>query len=303
MKFFFYKLFLLSSPFLFLLVYIEYRLQKMPTSYEWQRTHFERDLATHELIILGSSQAYYGINPAILGKGFNLANVSQSLFYDKKLAEKYIEKMPNLKKIILSFSYFSLNYDLIMAENWRIYAYWQYYKIAHRSLKKYHLSAWTKTFLYSPRLAVHFWVKQNFKAVDLPQTNGWLKMDTSANEYINTDIAKMRLALHHRYGWDENIVQENISNLATIMDLATKKNIELIVVTPPVVNDYSQYTNPAQEAKNKHILDSLQKIYHFRYLDFFRDTHFTNSDFNNPDHLNELGAIKFSTLLKSKIQD
>ena len=72
-----------------------------------------------------------GVNPNFFSfYGFNLSNVSQSLYYDTRLTLNYIDKMPKLKVIIMSIGYFSFRYQLSKSsEAWRedyYYTYWDH---------------------------------------------------------------------------------------------------------------------------------------------------------------------------------
>lgn len=68
-----------------------------------------------KILILGSSYAAYGINPAFLAdSAFNLALSGQSVKYNLMLLRKYIDKMPHLNKAILGIGYqtpFFMDYE------------------------------------------------------------------------------------------------------------------------------------------------------------------------------------------------
>src|SRR4051812_22574772 len=92
------KLFLFLLPLATGMFIVEYKLSSFQNSYNLKRTYFERQLDSVEVINVGSSQALYGINPAFFSyKTFNLANVSQTLFYDKRLVLSNLKKLPKLK--------------------------------------------------------------------------------------------------------------------------------------------------------------------------------------------------------------
>ncbi|HEY6161140.1 MAG TPA: hypothetical protein VI112_07950, partial [Bacteroidia bacterium] len=63
MKRFLFKSFLFMTPILCWIGFVEYRLGEVRNSYNQKREFFERNLANTEVLVLGSSQALYGIDP------------------------------------------------------------------------------------------------------------------------------------------------------------------------------------------------------------------------------------------------
>ena len=61
-----------------------------------------------QTLILGSSNAYDGLNPSVLPHAFNLANSSQTLEDDYRLLAKYIDSMDSLNTVVLGLGYHSL---------------------------------------------------------------------------------------------------------------------------------------------------------------------------------------------------
>lgn len=86
----------------------EWIAESIPNSYVYKREYMETHRGEIKTLILGSSNAYDGINPSILPAAFNLANSSQTLEDDARLLEKYIDGMDSLKTVILGLGYHSL---------------------------------------------------------------------------------------------------------------------------------------------------------------------------------------------------
>jgi hypothetical protein len=71
---------------------LEVYMRHIPNSYKYKDEWMKKNGNTVETLILGSSHAYYGINPEYLSwKAFNLANVSQDLERDFFVLDKYKE--------------------------------------------------------------------------------------------------------------------------------------------------------------------------------------------------------------------
>ena len=85
------KLFIITLPVIIVLIYVEYGLNHLDTHYLKKRIDLEKQLNSIEILSLGSSNAYFGINPSQFScPGFNLAFNAQSMYYDLAFIEKYI---------------------------------------------------------------------------------------------------------------------------------------------------------------------------------------------------------------------
>ena len=88
-------------PVLFVLVGLEYIVRKAPNEYQYKAQWMEKNADRVETLILGTSHAFYGINPSYLGpNAFSLAASAQCLQYDEFLFFKYSGwKMIRLQEI------------------------------------------------------------------------------------------------------------------------------------------------------------------------------------------------------------
>ena len=87
---------------------LEWGAEAIPNSYTYKRDYIERHGGEVKTLILGSSNAYDGINPTVLPGAFNLANSSQTLEDDYRLLERYIDDMDSLQTVIVGLGYHSL---------------------------------------------------------------------------------------------------------------------------------------------------------------------------------------------------
>ncbi len=120
MKRFGAKIALLAMPFAIAAAVLTSMPYWFKTSYSIKRDAFVSKMKGVQTLILGSSTAYYGIDPKHLtAPAFNLAYRAQSLYHDQKLLEKYAPTMPALKRVWLTFTYLTLGtqqYDLPQGE-------------------------------------------------------------------------------------------------------------------------------------------------------------------------------------------
>ena len=113
-------LFALLPALLFLTAY-EIAYRNIPNSYSLKKEYLDRSADSIDILILGSSHAFYGVNPEYFSlKAFNAANVSQSFDYDARIYNAYFKGEPYPDYLILSVSAFSFWERLESTdEHWR----------------------------------------------------------------------------------------------------------------------------------------------------------------------------------------
>ena len=107
MKRFLRHIALFVLPLLLIAVVMEFVAEAIPNSYTYKRDYMEQQGAQIQTLILGSSNAYDGLNPSVLPYAFNLANSSQTLEDDYRLLAKYIDSMDSLQTVIVGLGYHS----------------------------------------------------------------------------------------------------------------------------------------------------------------------------------------------------
>ncbi len=289
-------------PVFIILGLIEYKLYQIPNGYNKKRALLESQLDSLEVLVLGSSQALHGINPAYFSlKGFNVANNSQSLYYDTQIALKYIDRMKRLKCVVVNISYFSLWNQLEdLPEDWRDSFYYYFWDIKYPGLKILNAKNYSLIMLYGTQNALQY-TAERFH-VDLTEhmsPNGWIKTDTLPNNpQISDESGRKRVEFHDKIRHQKRFT-ENIALLENFISECKKRKVDVTFVMTPVYETYYRYANPEVIRKNKLALNKLCKKYGCRYFNYFIDPRFTIKDFNDNDHLNFMGARKFSTLLNN----
>ena len=112
MKIFLKRLIVFFLPFLVLYPLLEIKLSQVPNYYTQKKEYLESQLSEIEILSTGSSHGD-SINPQFLSlRGFNISNDAEDIYYDVQVIEKYLDRMPNLKFIIVPISYFSFEYRI-----------------------------------------------------------------------------------------------------------------------------------------------------------------------------------------------
>jgi hypothetical protein len=290
---------LFTLPIILVLGYVEFRLRAIPNSYNLKRVFLEKQLDSIEVLALGSSQTYNGINPAFFAlPGFNLGDVGQTIFYDVRLAEKYIDRMPHLRCVVIALSYFSFGYDLDRTgEAWREYYYYRFWNVRAGDIRWYDSRCVSFIALYTPKTVLRF-ALHGFAVNEAPgmQYNGWNRLETTEYESISDSLGRERVRIHDIV-YDPSCVDGNFRSLVAFLENLRSRGIAVVLTTPPVYSTYAKFMNPKTVAENRRYIDSLCVLFGCRYFDFSTDKRFAITDFNDNDHLNFTGAEKFSKIL------
>jgi len=299
---FFVRGFVFALPIILILGYTEYKLRGVPNSYSTKRKHLERQLDSIEVLVLGSSQMADALNPALFRQhGFNLCNIAQPLYHDIQLARRYIPRMPRLRCVIFSLSYFSFGYNLEdTGESWRDYYYYHFWDIKANDVKWYDSRTVSYIALYQPKRVLRYAARGfTVNEVEGMQPNGWNRAEKTHYELINDSLGHERVRTHDVL-MKQSRVDENFRSLAGLVGDLRNQGIFTIFVTPPVYTTYSKFMNPATVALNRRLIDSLCTMYGCPYVDLSTDQRFVITDFQDNDHLNEAGAEKVSRILNNE---
>jgi hypothetical protein len=249
-------------------------------------------------LFLGSSHAYRDIDPSYINAdSFNAAYVSQSLYYDYRILEKYNDDWSRLEYIIIPVSYFSLFYSLEdSTESWRIKNYSIYYSMR----TTYHIVDYSE--LLSNRLdinleriyAYYFAGRTNITSSEF----GWGGKDEADLDLVE----KGRAAAQRHTATSDIYFDENVNILKSIISFADEHDVQIIFYTPPAFKTYIENLNENQLSKTILTMTELDSNFsNVVYVNFLESNLFTQEDFYDADHLNIIGAKKFTLEIEKMI--
>ena len=296
MKDFYKNLFLFILPLFILGGWFEYKLHRVPNSYNFKRDQLAKVKNEVQAIFLGTSHIHFGIDPSILKevKGFNLANVGQDIIVDSQLILKLRPNLPSLKYVIWGLDNSSIG-SLIQdsVEKWRNHAYRRYYQIAGSDsfISKLDIMNWSAFFLLGQSTSLHF-LKNNFKINPVENINslGFQKsrVKPGFEKKAEKDAADHELLFHQ-----ENLVVIKQEILLTKKRLEGK-GIKVLFIRTPVHKSYREKLSK----KMHNAFDSFKSDLDF--IDYPEDL-FTTQDFADSHHLNNQGAEKLTVLIEKAI--
>lgn len=277
---------------------LEILLRNIPNDYKYKREYLDKHAPAIQTLYLGNSHIYYGINPEYMAPNtFNAAYVAQYLNYDLAILQKY--KWPALRQIVISVDYLSLYGKLEDgAENWRKKNYIIYYGINTDTEIADHMEVLSQ-FKTNLQKFYNYYVEHD-KGVTCSAL-GWGTGYSAKTKNDLTETGK-QAALRHTSKDDRNF-NENLQNLKTMIEFAEKNHISVFFLTAPAYKTYTDRLNQVQLTRTITAARQLAATYkNVKYFNLLEDHSFTKSDFFDADHLNEIGAKKFTHKTDSLIK-
>jgi hypothetical protein len=307
-----FRLFLLVLPALMLLGYLEHRLSRLDTHYVSKRVFFEAQEKDIQILTLGSSNAYFGINPAKFScTGFNMAINAQSMYYDWKFVEKYSDRLPNLKMVVLPAIFYTAGSDFPSTnQSWREFFYKQYFGFSLEvadgkwfSLKQsIDARNFTKIALYGDTLYDHIRTKFQMHVDYVPEKTGWYdsssvgKPDLARRSELYADVVAN--AVGNSRVFSAVNMERNLLYWQKIVDHLKERKIQILIVHLPEDRPYHANYDPKKYAEFKSAFREFAAKNNLYYRDYTDDARFHLDDMTFMlDHMNPAGAAKFGTIL------
>lgn len=298
------------------LILVDLWLRNQDSLYEskYQSAIIQKD--SIEVLILGNSHACYGVDPKSFSRyAFNLANVGQSLYFDKRITLSLADRLPNLKQVLISIDYHSLYFSSQGTRD-----AWSYYgngiKYKDKSYALYDLSPFL--FGYTPKVSASLAIKKfknylRFGQVSLPfdLEDGINLQDTLVKGFVS--FAEVNHQMFNSTQYLKRVNEFNssmqmaerdsvLADLDGFIQELITLNIEPVLITTPTYSDYNQYLDSAIINQNTIAIDELCRKHNIKHLDFMNDSSFMKLEyFHNCDHLNKVGAAVFSKTLDSQL--
>lgn len=255
MKNFLRNIALYTLPVLIVAVVMEIAGEAIPNSYTYKRDYIEQHGAEIRTLILGSSNAYDGLNPSVLPKAFNLANSSQTLEDDYRLLAKYIDSMDSLQTVIVGLGYHSLG---VTKEEHRRTYYTIYMDLYPRwPISKYSFEVCNPEMLM--KKIIKYAVSRDVTRCDsLGQRVGHTREAAqSGAEWWNKDVLSLVENDKLQIADCRLEIEENTRYLHAIVDLCNAHNVQPIIVQMPVMEEYKRLLPVEQVALMDDVLQSL----------------------------------------------
>jgi hypothetical protein len=315
MKKFLFNFLIFVIPILIVGVVMEIYLRKTKNVYEIKADQLTDNAKKINVLILGNSHATYGVDPNQFGLyAFNVAQVSQSIYFDKRITLKYIDSLKNLKFVFISIDYHSLYFSNQNIRNdWSYYGYQIPFKNEHSIISE---NCYLKG--YTPKMAttslLKYVVNRKFNdklfALDLeesvdvskPVSKGWFSFKGSNLSQMSVQSCKARASDFKNSIKKSNEKKEILIDLEDFIIKLKSKKIIPILFTTPCYSEYNKILDKEIQFQNKKDIISLTNKYKIEYWNYL-ELPLQQSDFYNCDHLNASGAMKFSKILNNRLKN
>ena len=288
---------------------IETLLRDIPNDYHNKKLLIEDKKAHIETLILGSSHAYVGLNPAVFSSPtFNLAYSSQTIDLDEKLFNAYKNKLPKLKNVLLPISYFS--YVLALEDG-----------SSADKIKNYNIyySVYSHTHLLKNQLEIlHESLEKNFTRFEQYYLKNQSEIKIDQNGFIAKRFIKPKMDLNeranhaiqnHQKNLQDPLIQqriiENIQSIENIAIWCQNNQVQLVLISTPTTPNYVQQLEQKQLLHWRNTTMYLAKKYPttITWLNYLEHNEsFDSIDFQDADHLSAQGAEKLSKLVEFQLK-
>ena len=301
MKLFLYKIFLFFLISVFILVLYENSLSLVPNTYTLKKKLIEKNKDSINMVVVGTSHVFGGIIPSKMTNfTVNIANQSQSIYYDIELLKKYIKQLPNLNTIVFDINFFTFQYNLDNGpEAWRAL----YYK------NTFNIVPQTKEFSFSDNFLIKMYNPKDiiFHIGSIPLYEGYYKNNgVGLSSEVLSIVNKENSVRRYNHLVNKYMLKSEkakiIEELEIFLENLTNTKIKIVFVQVPISPTMYSYIDKKLLFENNNILKNLcEKYPNVKSINMLNDMRFLEHDFRDPDHLNLKGAIKFSSLLNAEI--
>jgi hypothetical protein len=281
---------------------MEFLLREIPNDYQFKKKYLDNNSDKTEILFLGNSHAFYGLNPIYFKQScFNASYITQSFDLDLEILKKYEQKWSELKVIVIPVSYFSFIESLqTSSESWRIKNYIIYYGIKASKVLKYYSEVLSNNLSINLKRISSYYIKK--KSAITCSDLGWGISYSSKNPQDLVETGKEAAARHTIKDYKD--FKENVSDLESIIEFGQRHNVKIVLFTPPAFETYVRNLNKEQLEKTIQAAEDIsQKYDNCIYYNFLENKSFSESDFYDADHVNEIGAEKLTNLIEMMISD
>lgn len=274
------------------------------TAYTEKDKQLRTEYKNAEVLVLGNSHALFGIDPSYFeARTFNAANISQTLYFDERILNTYIDSLPELETVIVTISYFSLSQkDNSLGDTWRKYFYKHQMGldvpiVSNWDVRNYSL-ALTRRFRKSVEL-LQVYAEEG--TVALVKPNGYGLQDERDIVADKEAIVPIIVKKHEDGSLDFN---HNTNRLQTMITTCKARDINVLLVEMPMYQTYYKALMPDKKAKIVSVLEHLASSNpNVQYLKLSEDNRFTDKDLRDADHLTNEGAAKASKIINAFIEE
>jgi hypothetical protein len=293
----FYRIVLLALSIIFIGIFsIEFLYRDYKTGID---KRFENYYNNEDIEVLLNGNSHVGALGTADNLGlesFNFSVAGQDIFHIYSVLKTALNDENNVKTIVVGIDYDLLGYDYKVANTmWLDRNYYNSTNQLYDSTFSNYLMAQSGFFQSNRDFS---YIKNKFLRNPEQENN------KVVNNFIPIKgLAKDRALEHSFQKFDTSLIEMNTSYLEKIIFLAENNEIELIIVNLPKQTEYYKHYNKEAVKLGKAILDNYSMKHEIKLIDLWKSQFFSDSDFLDGDHLNEIGANKVLEIIEEYIQN
>lgn len=309
MKQFILKATLLLLCFFCICIGLELYLLTISNEYSYKKNYVEQQGEKIKTLVLGHSHAGDGIMPHYLGDSvFNMATQGRNTYYDAIISKRYVPKLKNLECVIwplgYNFQYSSYKYPLPrkskepdLSASYRC-MFAKYMDISYEDEFRYRY--WSELINsrldYGKRLFI-----RDFEATHHCDSTGFEPI-TVAEKSPTWREDKLPKEMEYNHPNATKAFAHTLSYMKQIAQVCKEADVRLIVITFPCYRSFVELTTPRGMKEMQACVDSMKRVYPaMEYYNYMSDPRFEEDDFCNSSHLTDVGARKFSSILREEV--
>jgi hypothetical protein len=300
MKKFIKYTFLFSIPVLIFLVSVELYCRTQ-TAFVFKKKHLDNNLNSKEVLFLGSSYTANGINPEFIkAPSSNLAFGGQPISIDYFLLDKYIDQINKLKTVVFEVSPHRF-YGKLNPDDWNGHIYSILYGINYKtesfSVKNYSFALadikyFSTAFVNNYNPTIHKDVLNKYGFVENDFNDKFSKLNNDSIKIVKA------FKMNHKFT-NQNNFKLNTDFLIKIIEKCKDKKVKVVFINTPFYATYNSKIPVQANRQVQNLITHFSKEYGIPYYDFSTSPRFILKDFKNDNHLNPIGAKKFSLIIDS----
>ncbi|WP_223033813.1 hypothetical protein [Hanstruepera marina] len=296
---------LLIIPIFLVWFTVELFYRNVSNNYTFKNQLIKNESKAVEVLIFGDSHTFYGLNPEYFSSStVNMANVSQTIYFDKLLFEAHISKLTNLKCIVIPIEYTTFSQaDNTQEDYWRKYFYASQMDLTVPYIKWYDPKQYSLALTQKLGKTATY-VKMYLKTKTLVgcDKKGW------GNTYISTvdslELERLSKLISRKHDDGSMDFSKNIERINTMIQTCKTYNVKVLLVNMPVSQPYLSLLDQEEVAAISRISKAFDfDNEHVTHVNLLYDNSFSRNDFHDADHLNVNGAKKCSTIINSVIEN
>jgi hypothetical protein len=296
---------LFFGPVIIVAFILEGMIVNLPSSYKITGDYLNSEKENINTVVFGSSQIKNSVNPEFLEQeAINLSSSAQHHNTDFKILKDIRSRLPNLKTVVFEVSYSHFEIPHNSKYYWKNSLFLKYYKvntfdrptnISDKLLYVSHPGFFTELLIdYYIRDSVPY--AYNKWGFDNNYFEGKFKKLNYDAKLIDNSFVK----INRRE--DPKTFDYNLQYFIDILEYCNKEQLNVVIVSPPTYTNYHTKRNTNILHRRDSVLEVLDNNYENVFLLISeKDPDFLITHFRNENHLNPIGAERFTKKIDSII--